>query len=98
LNWALRLPLYRCCHFSHRWIWGFLVFQAPVFLPWGHYFSDFSSFPLRKNRLFKGNNNFLMKKKHEYVTGILTEAKIEPLENFNFMNYLHFFPAKIKKF
>ena len=37
-----------------------------------------------------------MKKKHEYVTGILTEAKIEPLENFNFMNYLHFFPAKIK--
>ena len=39
-----------------------------------------------------------MKKKHEYVTGILTEAKIEPLENFNFMNYLHFFPAKIKKF
>ena len=36
-----------------------------------------------------------MKKKHEYVTGILTEAKIEPLENFNFMNYLHFFPAKI---
>ena len=32
-----------------------------------------------------------MKKKHEYVTGILTEAKIEPLENFNFMNYLHFY-------